>query len=43
MLSTVVLLGSFLAIGFFSRKYSGRTRLLILGSVVLGIAVLMRG
>jgi hypothetical protein len=43
MLTTVILLGTFLAIGFFARNYSRRTRLLMWGSVVLGLVVLMRG
>jgi hypothetical protein len=43
MLTTAGLLGAFLAIGFFARSYSRRTRLLMLGTIVLGIAMLMRG
>ena len=43
MLTTVVLLGAFLAIGFFARKDSRRTQLLMLGTVVLGVILLMRG
>lgn len=43
MLTTSALLTAFLAIGFFARKYSGRTRLLMLGSIVVGIILLMRG
>jgi hypothetical protein len=43
MLTTTVLLSAFLAIGLFSRSYSRRTRLLMLGSLLVGIIVLMRG
>jgi hypothetical protein len=43
MLTTTLLLAAFLAIGFFARDYSRRTRLLILGTTVLGIIVLIRG
>jgi drug/metabolite transporter (DMT)-like permease len=43
MLTTVVLLVAFLAIGFFARKDSRRTQLLMLGTVVLGVILLMRG
>lgn len=43
MLTTAGLLAAFLAIGFFARSYSRRTRLLMLGAIVLGIAMLMRG
>lgn len=43
MLTTFILIASFLAIGFFARDYSRRTRLLILGSAVVGVLLLMRG
>jgi hypothetical protein len=43
MLTTTVLLSAFVAIGLYSRKYSRRTRLLMLGSILVGIVVLMRG
>lgn len=43
MLTTALLLGAFLAIGFFARSFSRRTRLLMLGTIVVGIVLLMRG
>jgi hypothetical protein len=43
MLTTVVLLVAFLAIGYFARSYSRRTRLLILCSIIAGMLLLMRG
>ena len=43
MLTTAALLIAFLAIGFLSRNYSRRTRLLMLGTVIFGVVMLMRG
>jgi hypothetical protein len=43
MLTTIFLLAAMLAIGFFARKYSGRTRLLMLCSIAVGILLLIRG
>jgi hypothetical protein len=43
MLTTTVLLSAFVAIGLFARNYSRRTRLLMLGSILFGIFVLIRG
>ncbi|HEX6542023.1 MAG TPA: hypothetical protein VF040_09740 [Ktedonobacterales bacterium] len=43
MLTTAALLGAFLAIGFFTRNYSRRTRLLLLSAIIVGIVLLLRG
>jgi len=43
MVTTAVLLVAFLTIGLFARNYSRRTRLVMLGTVVVGIVLLMRG
>jgi hypothetical protein len=43
MLTTAALLGAFLAIGIFARDFSRRTRLLMLGAIVVGVILLMRG
>lgn len=43
MVTTAALLAAFLTIGFFTRNYSRRTRVLMLGIIVAGIVLLMRG
>lgn len=43
MVTTAALLMAFLAIGILARNYSRRTRLVMLGTVVVGIVLLMRG
>ena len=43
MLTTIFFLAAFLVIGFFARGYSRRVRLLMLGSIVVGIFLLVRG
>jgi hypothetical protein len=43
MLTTVLLLIAFLAIGFFARNYSRRTQLLMLCCTAGAIILLMRG
>jgi hypothetical protein len=43
MITTSALLAAFLAIGCFTRRFSGRTRLLMLGAIVAGIVLVMRG
>jgi hypothetical protein len=43
VLTTAILLAEMLAIGFFARSYSRRTRLLIACGIVIGIILLMRG
>jgi hypothetical protein len=43
MLTTAGLLAAFLAIGFLARNYSRRTRLIMLGAIVVGIVLLIRG
>lgn len=43
MLTTIYFLGVLLAIGFFARSYTRRTRLLMLCSIVVGIVLLIRG
>lgn len=43
MLTTAGLLVAFLAIGFLARNYSRRTRLIMLGAIVVGIVLLIRG
>jgi hypothetical protein len=43
MLTTSLLLAAFLVIGFFARNYSRRTRLLMIGAIVIGIVLLTRG
>lgn len=43
MLTTSLLLAAFLVIGFFARNYSRRTRLIMIGVIVVGIVLLMRG
>lgn len=43
MVTTAGLLMAFLAIGFFARDYSRRTRLLMLVVIVAGVVLLMRG
>jgi hypothetical protein len=43
MLTTVFFLVAFLVIGLFARKYSRGTRWLMLGSIAVGILLLIRG
>jgi uncharacterized membrane protein YjjB (DUF3815 family) len=43
MVTTSAMLAAFLAIGCFTRRFSRRTRLLMLGAVLAGIVLLMRG
>lgn len=43
MLTTAGLLVAFLAIGYFARDFSRRTRLLMLVVIVAGILLLIRG
>jgi hypothetical protein len=43
MVTTAGLLAAFLVIGCFTCRFSGRTRLLMLGAIVVGIVLLMRG
>jgi hypothetical protein len=43
MLTTAGLLGAFLAIGLLARGDSRKVRLLVVGAIIVGIILLMRG